>query len=787
MREQDVSSFSQNNVGDESNYGLLSAIAGGNTLINKDTLQGQGKIVTNVFILFSLLFISSSIPTAAPSDIPYTRTDRNEVLPHNWIISNIYNVRDTEEKDIEYVGSCMWSQVTDVFSAGTDVWASFNNGLCHIDISDISNPVVISELYIPCGYKGITGTNDIIVENSYAYIGDKDGLKVVNINNMEIVSTYPLQRAHTLFLSGTILYAVDGTGMIVFNVTNPAVPDSIGFYPIPGAVGIDIDSYYAYISDTGSMGLTILDITDPENPAFVSNYHTPGYGNNVTFSNGHAFIADHNNGLEIVDVTDPLNPVHKSNIQTSGSAYDVKVAGDYAFAAADNMDVIDISNLNTPFIAQTYSTMDDIRSIFLAGDYLFSSEGSFFEILNIQQPTNTYLEGSLERPYWLQEVRIGESIAFIADMGEIYLVPGGLKIIDITDQENPLLLGEYSMNLWAMPNNLDIKNSYVYMQDYINSTNKLIALDVSNPDAPQLAGEYPYSAKDIFAGDFYVYILDNDNLRIFDLQDPSNPILEGSLALSDDALRICVNNGYAFIAGNGVNTLWIVDVSDCSNPQLITSITTACNYTRDIVVQDSLLYLVCTQYMQIISIGDINNPTIVSTLDEVNSATGICVKNNYAYIADNNLLKIDVSDPAEPSILEAYPIPGCAYNVAVFDKYLFVTTESSFLIFQDSDLLHIDTFIPVGITLLQSYPNPFNLQTTIEYHMPTNSSITLRVYDLLGREIRTLVNENQYTGNHSVVWDGKDNHGNSVCTGVYYYMLQLDNSYTQSEKLLLLR
>ncbi|MCD4848238.1 MAG: T9SS type A sorting domain-containing protein [Candidatus Aegiribacteria sp.] len=757
-------------------------------MFNKKT--SQENFFANALLLFSLIIISSSIHASVASDIPYTRTDRNDILPYNWISSDVFTVPDAKEQDIEYVGSCMWSQVTDVFSAGSDLWASFNNGLCHIDISDISNPVVVSELYIPCGSKGITGTNDIIVENSYAYIGDKDGLRIVDINNMELVSTYPLQRAHTLFLCDTILYVADGTGVKVFNVTNPAIPDSIGFYPIPGAVGIDIDSYYAYISDTGGMGLTILDITIPDNPVFVSNYNTPGYGNNVAFSNGHAFIADHNNGLEIVDVTDPLNPVLKSNIQTSGSAYDVKVAGNYAFVAADNMDVIDISNLSTPFIAQTFPSMDDVRSIFLSGDYLFSSEGSFLEILNIQQPTNTYLEGSLERPYWLQEVRIGEGIAYIADMGEIYLVPGGLKIVDISDQENPFLQGEYSMDLWAIPNNLDIKDSYVYMQDYISSTYKLIALDVSNPDMPQLAGEYPYTAKDIFTGDSYVYVLDSDKLRIFDLQDPSNPILEGSLTLSDDALRICVNNGYAFIAGNGVNTLWIVDVSDCSNPQLITSITTACNYARDIVVQDSLLYLVCTQHMQIINIDDINNPAIISTFDEVNSATGICVANNYAYIADNNLLKIDISDPAAPSFVEAYPIPGCAYNVAVFDKYLFVTTESSFLIFQDSDLLHIaaeDEFLQMGTALIQNYPNPFNMQTTIEYHLPVSTRITLNIYDLQGRKLRMLVNDVQFAGSYSVVWDGKDSLGECACTGVYYYMLELDNAYIQSGKLLLIR
>ncbi len=375
-----------------------------------------------VILFVFLLIFTSTIIASVNSDI-YPKMIDSE-FPYGWETGSNSVNRDTREETIEYVGSCMWSVLTDVFSTGTDVWASFNNGLCHLDISDISNPEVISELYIPCGSKGITGTNDIIVEGNFAYIGDKDGVRIVDINNMELISTYLLQRAHTLFLSDPYLYVVDGSGLIVLDITDPAQPDSIGFYALPGAVGIDIEANYAYISDTGNMGLTILDITIPEEPVFVSNYSTPGYGNNVAFSNGYAFIADHNNGLEIVDVNDPFDPVFKSHIQTSGSAYDVKVEGNYAFVASDDMDVVDISNLNSPFIAQSFSTMDNVRSLFLAGNYLFSSETSFLEILNVQVPSNTVLEGNLQRPYWLQEVKVNQNFAYLADMGEVYLIPG---------------------------------------------------------------------------------------------------------------------------------------------------------------------------------------------------------------------------------------------------------------------------------------------------------------------------------------------------------------------------
>lgn len=345
------------------------------------------------------------------------------------------------------------------------------------------------------------------------------------------------------------------------------------------------------------------------------------------------------------------------------------------------------------------------------------------------------------------------------------------------------------MDLWAMPNNLDVKDDYVYMQDYIGSVYTLVTIDVNNPDAPQLAGEYDSSAKDIFAKDTLVYILDNEDLKIVNLQDPLNPIPEGSLTLSDNALRICVSNGYAFIAGDGSYTLWIVDVSDCSNPQLVTSITTACNYARDIVVQGNLLYLVCNQHMQIINVGDINNPAVVSTYDEVTNATGICIKDNFAYIADYNLLKIDITEPSAPSLLEEYPIPGCCYNVAVLDDYLFVTTESSFLIFQDSDLLQIDDediVTPAGKALLQNFPNPFNQQTTIEYQITNWSHVSLNIYDLMGRKIRTLVDENQYAGSYSIFWDGNDNSGNVMTSGIYYCRLS-QGDFTETKKILFVR
>ena len=91
---------------------------------------------------------------------------------------------------------------------------------------------------------------------------------------------------------------------------------------------------------------------------------------------------------------------------------------------------------------------------------------------------------------------------------------------------------------------------------------------------------------------------------------------------------------------------------------------------------------------------------------------------------------------------------------------------------------------PGGTMLLQNYPNPFNSYTTICYQLLSNSNVRIKIYNLSGKEVRTLVNENQKAGKHSVVWDGKDDSGERVSSGVYFYQLKAVNEISQIKKLL---
>lgn len=80
-------------------------------------------------------------------------------------------------------------------------------------------------------------------------------------------------------------------------------------------------------------------------------------------------------------------------------------------------------------------------------------------------------------------------------------------------------------------------------------------------------------------------------------------------------------------------------------------------------------------------------------------------------------------------------------------------------------------FLPDRITLLQNYPNPFNPSTTIQYGIPEESRVNLTVYNILGQKVRTLVNSINRPGFHSVVWDGRNDLGLQVGSGVYIYRI----------------
>lgn len=95
--------------------------------------------------------------------------------------------------------------------------------------------------------------------------------------------------------------------------------------------------------------------------------------------------------------------------------------------------------------------------------------------------------------------------------------------------------------------------------------------------------------------------------------------------------------------------------------------------------------------------------------------------------------------------------------------------------------------VPTQFTLSQNYPNPFNPQTTIEFDIPeSQDAVSLRIYDSSGKLVKTLIHAPMDAGNYSVIWNGTDDNGNAVSSGIYYYEMSTE-SYRQIRQLVLLK
>ncbi len=97
-----------------------------------------------------------------------------------------------------------------------------------------------------------------------------------------------------------------------------------------------------------------------------------------------------------------------------------------------------------------------------------------------------------------------------------------------------------------------------------------------------------------------------------------------------------------------------------------------------------------------------------------------------------------------------------------------------------------DDLLPKRFALSQNYPNPFNLSTTILFSLPSRSHVVITIYNVLGQRVTRLVNEVKPAGSYHVDWDGKDQHGQTVASGVYLYELKA-GEYVDARKMLLLK
>ena len=137
---------------------------------------------------------------------------------------------------------------------------------------------------------------------------------------------------------------------------------------------------------------------------------------------------------------------------------------------------------------------------------------------------------------------------------------------------------------------------------------------------------------------------------------------------------------------------------------------------------------------------------------------------------------------------------GSYFDIWVGGKTALIMTLPGYLLAWDPNAITVsvddgdvgDNNLPHNLSLSQNYPNPFNMSTVISYSILRRSDVTISIINLLGQKVKTIETKNRPAGKYDYIWDGTDQSGKVVASGIYFYQIN-DGNYTESKKMVLLK
>lgn len=674
-------------------------------------------------------------------------------------------------QDVEYVSSILWTEVHDIEVVDNYAYCAFANGLVIIDFSNPGQPEEIGKLYL----EG--ETRNLVVDGNYAYLaGSREGLQIVNIavpSNPLLVSTFPTDNGEVYDVAkfGDYVCLADRyKGLCIVDVLIPDEPVEVFNWNITPLGDLFIHNNMLFAAGLSS-GIYIFGLDNPYDPELIYSIVSFNWTKKVFVENNLLFFIDPLTGTIIYDITDPYLPQYQG-IYPHGY-FDLWVSGDYLYLTNSylGISIIDVSDPTTPTLITDYIVSENAEAIFLDDDILYiANNWDGIEAVDVSTPSEPVQAGVFDIPQRTFDFKVAGSTIYA----------GGLSIIDITDIENPEVIGQ--INLPSSFGDLDISGNYAY----VNNTHddQLLIVEIANPTQPDVRAVYDTQGhlRDVKVDDGYAYIASDMGVDIVDISTPTEPQHAATFRITGEiAQEIYIRGDYMFLAYENAG-LVIVDITDPTSPEFVSNFITS-QYCRHVEVRDNYAYLASDNAYYIIDISDLSNPTQVIAWGTQDHVWNIYSDGDYAYLADTDLWICDISDLPNVYSVTRYPTPGWTDEIYVDGEYIFLADRTSVMIlrFIQTDIDDDDYTIPTYFSLGQNYPNPFNAQTTISYEIPVSSNARIEIFDILGRKLETIVNKYHRPGAYSIIWNAVD-----LTSGVYLYKIQ-SGDYSETRKCLLLK
>jgi hypothetical protein len=498
----------------------------------------------------------------------------------------------------------------------------------------------------------------------------------------------------------------------------------------------------------------------------------------VDIHNGIAYIANSDQGLEILNISQPDNPRKLSVIKTKGIAFDVTYYKGYAYVSQWNhgLGVIDVRDPYNPKIANNIKLGGYTREVFTNENILYVATDFagvyFFDITNPNQP--------LLINYWLGNNMIS-GIAVLRKFVCLAAWNGGLEIIDLTFPSDPTKISTWN-DTTGVGYGVDcqvINNTDLAFVAYAEGGLKII--NFTNPYNIQKIGEYSGwgTVVDVIVENTTAYLCSYTfGLVILDVSDPTQPEL---ISYYDDdegnCIDVAVEDSIVLLAEeyDGIN---ILSASPIESPSLITKFFDS-GLANKIVTRGNLAF-VADRFagLEIFDISNYSNPQKIGQFNYPNMAVlDIVIKDNIAILSsfDKGLHFINISQPDNPILITKWDEGYYIQTAALQEDYLYLgTINQTIVTLNISNLTQIETSsfynLPLGYTVVQE------LVTNNDTLFMGSYNDALVVFDITNRSSLTLLDENFNGGIISDILIDGDKIFAATREGIEYYDISNRNN-----------
>ncbi len=656
-----------------------------------------------------------------------------------------------------------------------------------VDFLDPANPVEIGRLAIPDTITALT------VQDSLAYLGTRSGLLLIldisDKNSPRLAGTFeqPIASKNPIFGVGAqgryvhLFIRARGPGgfegiwtIDAFDLNH--IVESRANYK-RGAHDFVFARPYIYLLQSSSVAVFDASL-NPAEPVFAGGFGRPPRALAVEDDRAYFF----SDSLIVLDVSDVYNlrkiGASKTHPPFPGLLSKLRVRNQRGYLlTALNFSVLDFSDPDSMRQLVHYQ-LDGRTTRDLAVTenraYIAHVEHGL-SVWDVSEPANITKIGNFHRNLYFNSVVADGNLVYAGfnTGGAAGLSTGGLWVMDWWSGDGPQLISSYEGV--EQEAGMALRGNLLFVADQEKGLHILDTTDPSNlQEVSFLPLTGPLGNLVLYENYIYMTVLGR-GVQIIDVTDVQSPV-ESGLVPGNTLYRLALVDSHLYVLSKEAG-LEIYDLALPTQPIKVGQYTEANVTPVDMDVQDQSVYLATQEEgLIILDVTEPSNPVMTRQWALPNVSLDLVrVSGNFAYAgAGRKVWVLDISSKQTPGIASTYDPDDFIRNLAVYGDTVYVSqTQSLYVLKNDTTTVGVAQQItpPQAFRLSQNYPNPFNPFTTILLEIPANAgALEVAIYNLTGQMVTRLFQGMAPAGQMKLHWDGRDEDGRTVGSGVYISM-----------------